>query len=414
MSPLILAIALIPIQAKVRIEGEGYLRFSNDSRAVYAREATLTVTDGHLCQEDGLPTLPTISISEQADNLSVDSDGSVFVVVSGQKVKAGTLVLAKFAPGEQPVPGKILMIATGKPQLGFPGKNGFGTVSSSSARITEPKPKDQPVKEPEPVSAESTKVEPEKPATPTKKPEVLPGKTPPPHDTAVSRPKVMLHGESEVITDQIRLGDVADLDGPPDWVQRVSGISLGETPALGVDRIIDQVRVEARLQAAGFKRGDIEVIVPGGSKVTRKGQKIEHQQFVDEALRFATKQMAGDGVLSNERPGTTMIAPTGELKLVAETISRSGRNVNVMVAAYVDGKRFNSRTVTLALDEDPTGGIRVGAKVKVHVRSNGVSLQTDGIVKRVDARNKTVEVQTPDGVSLIGRVGPNGVIEVLI
>lgn len=421
MSPLILAVALLPLQTKVRIEGDGYLRFSYDSRAVYAREATLTVADGHLCQEHGLQTLPTINVSDQAETITVDRDGSVFIVISGQKVKAGTLVLAKFSSGEEPIPSKLLMIATGKPQLGYAGKNGFGTITSGSARISEPKPTEQPITKPEPpttkpetTSAEIHGAEPDKTRLPEKKQDVLPGKVTPPHDAQVSKPKVMIHTESEVDTDQIRLGDVADLEGPADWVQRVSGVSLGETPALGVDRIIDQVRVEARLQAAGFKRGEIDVIVPGGSRVTRKGQKIEHQQFVDEAMRFATKQMAGDGTLSSERPGVVMIAPSGDLKLVAETIARSGRNVSVMVAAYVDGKRFNSRTVTLALDDDPTGGIRIGSKVKVHVRSNGVSLQTDGLVKRVDARHKTVEIQTPDGVTLIGKVGANGVIEVQI
>src|SRR5579859_889264 len=117
---------------KVRIEGDGYLRFMRDGLAVYAKEATLGVKDGKLADSAGDGVLPTIAVSAGASALEIDPQGNVYLISAGTKTKAGQLVLASFPPNETLRPQDVVLVATGRPHLGLPGEKDFGLVHTST------------------------------------------------------------------------------------------------------------------------------------------------------------------------------------------------------------------------------------------------------------------------------------------
>lgn len=76
-----------PLQ--IRVDGEGYLRFARDGRAVYAPEASLVIRNGQLVHEQGFGFLPPIAVPDRA-SVTIELDGTVRA--NGQSV--GRLVLA--------------------------------------------------------------------------------------------------------------------------------------------------------------------------------------------------------------------------------------------------------------------------------------------------------------------------------
>ncbi|HVL39492.1 MAG TPA: hypothetical protein VM328_08900, partial [Fimbriimonadaceae bacterium] len=108
---------------KVRVEGEGYLRFVRDGRVVYAKEAALQAIDGKLCHSEGAPVIPTISV---AAPFMVNLEGNV--VAGGKSV--GRLVLAHFPASASLRPDGPFLVAAERPRLAEPGEGDSGVIRS--------------------------------------------------------------------------------------------------------------------------------------------------------------------------------------------------------------------------------------------------------------------------------------------
>src|SRR5689334_4157400 len=85
---------------KVRVDGDGYLRFARNGRVVYAAAASLSVAEGELVGPGGVAVLPAILVPSGAAGLSVDLQGNVSYRNGGSDVAAGRLVLALFPKNE--------------------------------------------------------------------------------------------------------------------------------------------------------------------------------------------------------------------------------------------------------------------------------------------------------------------------
>lgn len=355
-------------QLSVRVDGEGYLRFVRDGRVVLARSARLTIRSGQIVQQDGYPLLPIVTAPDAA-SLSVDLDGTI--KANGQK--AGRLVLA-IASNVTPLASSTdLMVASDRPRLVNPGEDSNAVLRTDSPPTLEP---------PSPPRGVSKRIE------------------------------ITVRELSTLGTDRVRLSDIAQIAGPTGDIERVKGVDLGYAPTLGARRRIDQGSIRLALKQAGFKPESLSLVTPKEVVVERRSQVIEASRFI-EAAQERVKTTYGSGI---ETPTTSlppMIAPDGKLELVVEQLRPNNGQISCTVAVVINGKRFNSRTVTFK-SSSLNQALRIGAEVKVRVRSNGAVLVTTGTVTRWDALTRTAQVKTADGALLSGLLAPSGAIEVTL
>ncbi len=120
----------------VAVQGRGYLQvLMPDGTIAYTRDGAFqSDSSGQLVTASGYLIQPAITIPDNAQSLTIGSDGTVSVQVQGQAApsQVGTLQLADFInpAGLQPI-GQNLFLETGSsgsPSAGNPGLNGLGTL----------------------------------------------------------------------------------------------------------------------------------------------------------------------------------------------------------------------------------------------------------------------------------------------
>lgn len=395
----------------VRVEGPGFLRLVREGRVVLVREAWLTASKGRLASERGLAVLPTILVPCNATSLQIDPSGNLQATVGGGAAPLGRLSLAVFdAPPSGPTPDGYYTSAL-RPKLVWPGDPGAGTIVSASVRV-------YPATGPDVSNARGAQSA-QLPVAPLVKGALA--KTPPnapatrgsgqAEKAGDGRPTINVRILSEVSGSQFTLGEIAEIKADPQTAARLAAVVAGDTPALGVDRLLEHARLASRLRMAGFEPLQLNLNLPSGAKVQRQCQRATHDQLVEAAIIGAEAKLGAGGTLVSKQPGIDLILPLGELRLVCESATETDAGVRATVAAYVSGRRVNSRVVQL----ERTGvgpALKIGQTVKVRVRSAGAMIETTGRVSRSSRRGEPVEVLTSDGVTLSGTATPDGAVEV--
>lgn len=133
------------------ILGDGFLEVTTaDGGTAFTRGGTLKVSsDGLLTTQTGLTLKPGITIPDQAQSITISSDGKVSALVSGQAspTELGQLELVRFTnPGLLSADGDNLYKATdlsGEPISGKAGSDGMGTLAQGSLEISNVKMVDE-------------------------------------------------------------------------------------------------------------------------------------------------------------------------------------------------------------------------------------------------------------------------------
>lgn len=366
-----LTTAITPVS--VRVDGDGYLRLLRDGRAVFAKSATLTtLPDGRLGTTSGDPVLPSLTVP--AGNFTVDLEGHVRV----GDATVGRLVLALFPANAALTERDGVLIAADRPKLGNPGEGANGVIRTGAGSISS-------------TGGSAIKV-------------------------TTGKARVIARSEVEVSGDTVRLGDLASIEAAEPLFGTLSRLDLGETPAFGVRRVYDRTRIAARLKTAGIDADAVELLIPAAVSVTRRAQAISHASFIEAALRAVESNPANGAQYASDEAAPDFKAPTGELKLVTESVS--GINTptcTVKIAVFVDGKRINSRTVRLTATAMPEM-IKVGAIVKVRFLAGAAQIELTGIARSAGKVGDQISVEVrPDGADKtlhLGRLLADGVVEV--
>lgn len=389
---LVATILLAPVSIPIRVDGEGYLRFVRDGRVVYAKQATLVVEAGKLCSKSGTPLIPTIQLPDDIASLTIDLQGNVLV----GKNAVGRLVLALF-PNEGMLQTKgDFLVSVERPKLGSPGDDTCGVIRML-ASAAPAKPDTGIASNPAPTKSAAS-------------PAIVKGsieRASQKQDSVV----ITVHPQSSIEGKSFTLGEIAEIHAPPEVLETLKGVVVGDSPPLGTERGIDQVRVLARLRMAGLKPEGWAITVPSNARVLHDGQHISNLDFVHAAQNAVREQLGVTAPMNSAVPAPEMVVPHGELQLVAESVAGNGLKATVVIGVYVDSKRFNSRTVTLG---GVAGGIfvRAGTTVKIRVVSSGAAVETTGKAKTPGAVGQTIEVQTDAGATFTGTVLENGMVEV--
>lgn len=358
-------LSLAAATLSLSVEGVGYLRFTVEGRTVYARSANLVVADGRLSHESGAPLAPVITMASM-DGVAIEPDGTVRA--SGRAV--GRLVLAELEgePVRQTEHG--LLVFSVRARIGMPGTNGFGLLKTGA-------PPEVTVRESAATNREPVQ------SAPT---------------------LVKFAAETSVQTEEFTVGQLAEAPA------QLRPVVLGKTPPFGVPRMIDRVFIEAKIRQAGLDPSQFRLQIPSRVTVTRAGQSVEHSRFVTAAMAAAANR--GTVEPAGQPTSQPMVVPAGVVELIAESVTGSGNEVNVTVAAVIDGERFNARTIKLRTVA-PSTTVRSGQTVSVRIQAGGVVVTAKGRVASVDQRTGivTVKIETT-GAVLTGTVAADGTVEV--
>jgi len=120
----------------VAIEGEGFLQVEiPNGNTSYTRAGALKRdSDGRITTSDGYPIIPAITIPDGSNNLTISETGIVSAVIGDDttSTELGQLELAGFTnQAGLAAQGKNLFgetSASGTPQIGTPGEDGYGTL----------------------------------------------------------------------------------------------------------------------------------------------------------------------------------------------------------------------------------------------------------------------------------------------
>jgi hypothetical protein len=348
----------------VRVDGEGYIRLMAEGRHVFTKKCSLVVTGGRLAAADGPALLPTIPVPGDPTSMKIGLDGTVTASYPTGERTLGRIVLGDFPADVRPVRAGNYYVCYGKPDLGNPGEGTFGILRTEGAKT-----------EASVVTAPKTAI-----LTITVKP------------------------TADVDADQLTLGDVVE-----GLSAEVAELDLGTVPPIGVSRTVSRVQIGDRLKRAGYKNQQIQFSGAVTATVSRTGQSVSDQQFVEAAQIKAKQELGAEVVPTTSAP--TMAVPKGKVELVVEGSQASGLTSKVTVAVYVNGQRFNSRVVGFRGTAKSAVTLTVGQSVDVLVKKGSLSVQTKGTVKRVDKNQVTVEVE-PSKAQVVGTVNALGQVEV--
>lgn len=126
------------------IEGQGFFQVQRpDGTIGYTRDGSCKLdSQGRLVTSDGYVLQPELTIPSGAESISIGTDGTVSVTLPGQTQpqEVGQIQIARFInPAGLKSEGRNLFSATaasGDPQTGTPGLNGFGTIAQGFVEMS--------------------------------------------------------------------------------------------------------------------------------------------------------------------------------------------------------------------------------------------------------------------------------------
>lgn len=382
----------------LEVDGEGYLRLVREGRVVFARRTKLASVSGKLGTPDGATFLPSISFSGDISGIEVDLQGNV----RASGIAIGRLLIAIFEPGQRVQPNGEFFTAQDRPKLVNPGDDLAGVLRMKGPAS---KPEEKPVIKSTPKSepkAPAVKLE---TAAPKEAEELVVPEAPPGGIGIALRARTVLD------TPQFHLAQLGKVSGNQQLASKARGIILGDTPPVGQERRFDYARILTKLRAVGVDPRLVRINMPEMIRVSRAGQTLGDDQFMEAAKLAIEEQFGTLGSLILRQTQPAIQVPMGELKLVVDDLDALTNGYRVGISVYVAGNKVTRRVVTV----DRVGGpapVRAGQTVRVRIVAGAVSLETSGRATKGSRNGEPVEIVTADGVKLTGVVVAPGVVEV--
>lgn len=376
--PIVLAIAAgLGPRLSVRVEGDGYLRFLQNGRVVYARQAELSAVDGRLSGGGGAWVSPTLHVAENASRLDVESDGRVYAVVSGARNPVGRLALALYPEASPKNRVGDFWAFQDRPTLAYPGEAGAGRIMAGSATAAPPVPVRT---DPKPVLS----------------------------GTAT----VTVRDDTTSDDGMVTLGQIATIEGDPALVATLGAIELAPTPPFRTRATVSRVGVEQKIRAAGLDPRRLTIAMGSFATIRRRSQTLPASRFVEEATKALSAQGAPLDGLTLEAQPAELEAPSGELRIETQ-VSSAGLVYGATVGVWHGSNRIGTRSLRFA--PNPAAiGVRAGDLVRLVLKSAGANVSCPGKATSDALLGGEAVVRLDTGKTHRGKVIARGVVEVTL
>ena len=400
--------------ATVRVEGEGYLRFLREGRAVYAKTASLSILSGELKEKSGVSFLPPIYFPSKATGFRVADDGWVTAVTTSGETKVARLMLARFGAGGGLEASGSFLTARDRASLGFAGQEGLGKVVSINDKRGAINDKGQETDDKRQttngngtpgVSGNSGTSEISNLKSQISNSPDHNLATPQPRNTATPQPRntakpqnhnaatrIVLPAAATVEGPRFTLGEIAEVQGQ--GAEQAKALDLGTAPVHGVPMLYSRERILARLTALGLEKAELSMAAT--IEIRRKGQIVTPDQLLEKARAAVESKLGLKGELTSSDKLADIHVPNGALEIFAEQVTTMNGLASVTLGVRVEGKRVMGRTIRLsgAILEP---AVQAGGSVTVRFVSNGVVIEIAGRVRSSAAVGQTVEVTVSAG-----------------
>jgi len=132
---------------------------------------------------------------------------------------------------------------------------------------------------------------------------------------ALGGTSVRVHDRAEVLADEIRLGDIARIDGgDAAFGRRLENVILGRSPLPGKTRTLDAAMVIGRLRQSGVDPDQLDLQIPPEVLLTRGAVTIEREQMERIVRRFLQQQVGETAIVKDLRVPEAVVLPKGPLK----------------------------------------------------------------------------------------------------
>lgn len=363
LTALTMVLASTPV--KVRVDGEGYLRFIVEGRIVYSQAETLVVKNGVLASAKGAVVTPSIRIPGDVQ-FKVSLDGTV--TASGSEV--GHLVVALF--DSRPFQAGQFLASSYRAKLVNPGEAGAGVIRmDGEGKATTPT---STIKTNSSANLKGAKL-------------------------IIAVPELI-----EVSGDQVTLGDLGVKD------VQLAPTTLFNSPPVGVSSPLTQYRLDSAL-----KQANIEAMftLPRNAVIRRRSQVIKREAFNQAATQALLQKLGVELPVNVVDNSGDFTAPDGPLELKAESFNSGSNTFMVTLGIYVEGKRINSRTVSLRADQTAVR-VEANSKVTVVMRSAGLSVEVNAKARTSGFIGQNITVVTDTGTILEGKIIAADKVEVNI
>jgi hypothetical protein len=375
----------------VRVDGDGYLRFAQDARVVYAAKVKLVVHDGKIETSDGAGLLPPIDAPGSLSSLTVDLQGNVIGTTTTGNVTLGRLVLAIFPQGTSMTQASGFLTASVRPSLGNPGEDTNGVIrTGEDAKSAEIHHQTSPKRDPEVIK-------------PVMKPKTDVDKGSQESTDWKGAPQIIVSQTTEISTEQFTLADVAQIHAKPALADQLSKIVLGDSPAAGLPRALVAPQILSKIRQAGIDPTGFDVQIPIGSTIKRASQVVTVDQWSSAAIGAVEKSLGTDVPMTADVSSVEFRAPLGQLELRIENCVQAQMTYTVTVAVFVDGKRFNSRIIRVTPDSSAIC-VKANQDVTISMACGGASVECTGKTRTAGFVGQTVTVATSDGTVMTATV----------
>ena len=372
----------------IKVDGDGYFRFVLGNKVAYARQVRLIVSNGKLSAADGSSLLPSVLVPEQATKLSVSLDGKISGTIFGREKQLGSIVLAMFTgmPSFKPV--GLLSLSATKATVAAPGEGLAGVIRP----IVKPQNNDS------------------NPLTLQSKPYGFPPNGYNASTKILTKSEVKVKFTSEVNTEVLTLGDVADISGDSQLVEKLKSVDLGKSPILGTKKSLSTLLVKALISSQGVDMRQVSLTVPNGAVVERKAQRISPEEIAIAVQEAFKKKLNVDTILEPKSKINSMMVPPGTVSFEVSNTQLNPSDISTTVDISVDGKLANSLHLRYDITQLPQ--IKRGDVVRLRLISNTAKVEVNAKAKGTAFLGQSVTVETDNGTIHTGRlIGPS-IVEV--
>jgi len=213
---------------------------------------------------------------------------------------------------------------------------------------------------------------------------------------------VTVQGHVSVKSDDIKLGEIAEIDAPENIAGELSGLIIAPSPKPGRQKNIRGGRLKDLIENRFPESKDIILDIPALIVVSRGSQSLPEEVLKEYYLNRIHEMSGNDPFeISDFRVRGKNIFPDGEIEIKASGDSRGIRmgNYSLPVDVYVDGSKEGRLTLSG----------NAGKKIKIlcatrDIHKGSVVTSDDVRVETKEARNGTKGVFLTDSAMAIGKI----------